>query len=423
MTERTEHGGLLIIYAKKFINNNRIVSNGSSGATVESLSNGGGSGAGSINIFYQQKGSIGNIECIGGKGGGNDNSAYPGGNGGNGSVTYGKISSGTFTIFDKGDGTENNPYLIEDETMLRRLASSVVGNNTYEGKYLKLGADIEISEAKEWTPIGNDKTNFKGSFDGDGKTIKGININNSLNNQGLFGIIGDTGTVKNIIAEGSINASLNSGGICATNYGNIKRCKNKITVVASGGYGAGGITARNEGIIDECCNLSNISILKDYDSVGGIAGYNLGIIKKCYNTGTISVPTYAVGGIAGHNSINGISGYIYNCYNNANVTGGIANYNGGIVGGWGYKSGNAYIYNSYTLKNTLIHSSIGNYKDSNYTGTMDMRNCYTTEANIKIEELNAGIDEVDGTDTERPWVEDTNGINGGYPILYWQLEF
>ena len=54
-----------------------------------------------------------------------------------------------------------------------------------------------------------------------------------------------------------------------------------------------------------------------------------------------------------------------------------------------------------------------NYNEGNIT------NCYTTEANTKLKELNDGIDE-SGKNDEQPWVEDTEGINGGYPILNWQ---
>lgn len=418
--ELMEHGGLLIIYAKKFINNKEIQSNGSDGTLL-----GAGSGAGSINIFYQEKENIGNIECKGGNGGndGNQESEYRGGNGGDGSVTYGKISSGTFTIFEKGDGTERSPYLIEDETMLRRFANSVVEDNTYEGKNIKLINNIELDKNKEWTPIGNNITQFKGTFDGNKRTIKGLNINNTLTNQGLFSTINEVGTVKNIVVEGNIQSGCSSGGICAVNYGTIKRCKNKIVVAVSGGYGAGGICATNYGTIDECCNLANISIPTSYDSVGGITGNNEGVIKKCYNTGTISCSTYVAGGIAGHHAREGKNGYIYNCYNNANIENGIGNYSGGIAGGYGYQGGAAYIYNSYTIKNTKVHSTNGDYRDSAYTGTIDIKNCYAEDANAKIKELNDGIDAANGEDTEQPWITDTAGINEGYPILYWQLEF
>jgi len=97
---------------------------------------------------------------------------------------------------------------------------------------------------------------------------------------------------------------------------------------------------------------------------------------------------------------------------NSNIIGGV--HVGGIAGynGWNY---DGYIYNSYTVINTLIYGTVKN-------ATSHIENCYTLDANTKLTELNAGEDSVEGTDTEQPWVKDTNNINGGYPILAWQVE-
>ena len=84
---------------------------------------------------------------------------------------------------------------------------------------------------------------------------------------------------------------------------------------------------------------------------------------------------------------------------------------GGICGGIGYRSRNGYIYNSY---------SIGKVYNKNYgTGVID--NCYKIDADTKLTELNAGIDGIEGKDTESPWVILEN-INDGNPILDWQVE-
>lgn len=92
----TGTGGLLIIYANEFNNLGTIKSNGSPGGPVNSasggISGGGGSGAGSINIFGNVLNS-GNIEAIGVYGGTVNND---GGKGGSGSITIGTITSGTF---------------------------------------------------------------------------------------------------------------------------------------------------------------------------------------------------------------------------------------------------------------------------------------------------------------------------------------
>ena len=86
-------GGLLIIYSKKVINNSYIISNGSKGGYIYphggGIVGGGCSGSGSINIFYMKSIKKGNIlaQSIA-----NGN----GGAGGDGSITIGSISTGTF---------------------------------------------------------------------------------------------------------------------------------------------------------------------------------------------------------------------------------------------------------------------------------------------------------------------------------------
>ena len=42
-------------------------------------------------------------------------------------------------------------------------------------------------------------------------------------------------------------------------------------------------------------------------------------------------------------------------------------------------------------------------------------------AKDKVNELNNGIDDINGANTEQPWVEDSKNQNEGYPILKWQL--
>lgn len=86
-------GGLLVIFANNIANNGQIDSNGSKGANYDGYNYGGGgsSGGGSINIFL--KGTLsqkGTIEANGGE------SCVQGSTGGNGSITIGNISTGTF---------------------------------------------------------------------------------------------------------------------------------------------------------------------------------------------------------------------------------------------------------------------------------------------------------------------------------------
>lgn len=79
---------------------------------------------------------------------------------------------------------------------LEVFRDSVNGGETYEGKYIKLAADIDLSEKYgkdkiNWTPIGdyNSGKSFNGSFEGNGHKITGLYIKGEADNQGLFGAV------------------------------------------------------------------------------------------------------------------------------------------------------------------------------------------------------------------------------------------
>jgi len=74
------------------------------------------------------------------------------------------------------------------------LVNSEIGDFTF--KQISLSADIELGN-REWTPIGSviddDWIGFKGHFDGNGKTVSGIYVDNPSN----FSSVGFFGMVKN----------------------------------------------------------------------------------------------------------------------------------------------------------------------------------------------------------------------------------
>ncbi|MCI7233058.1 MAG: hypothetical protein MR546_03970 [Oscillospiraceae bacterium] len=104
--------------------------------------------------------------------------------------------------FAGGNGTEANPYLISNAKELALLAEYVDLGNDTASTYYKLTEDIDVSGGSEWTAIGTNSNRFKGTFDGGGHTVSGININKPDEKyQGLFGI--STGTIKNVGIENS----------------------------------------------------------------------------------------------------------------------------------------------------------------------------------------------------------------------------
>ena len=118
------------------------------------------------------------------------------------------------------DGT----YLIYTAENLKEFAAIVNGTDgtsTDSDANAKLMNDIVLNEKikvddngavtnqeklSEWIPIGTSSINsYKGTFDGNGKTISGLYIKSTADYQGLFGRV-NGGTVKDLSVSGSVTA-------------------------------------------------------------------------------------------------------------------------------------------------------------------------------------------------------------------------
>ena len=196
------------------------------------------------------------------------------------------------------------------------------GENDFGGYTITLADDIGTLDmsAYEWDPIGygseDDPQNsqyFKGTFDGNGKTISGIHVNKPEGwGVGLFGYV-HTATIKNVTLDNStfVGAGCvggivgNNGGSTPTNQPSvgIYNCHvgSGVSVTATneedeyGGANAGGIIGYLSYItVRECTSSATV---EGIDCVGGIAGIlvgdnNGGIMDDCYYLGN-SVTTGA----------------------------------------------------------------------------------------------------------------------------------
>ena len=114
-----------------------------------------------------------------------------------------------FPIYTGDEGTEAKPYKIKTTDDLDKLAADVNSGTSYEGKYFVLGDDITYTHTTDWnnatseenifTAIGTGPRPFRGIFDGQGHTIRGIRICTANFCQGLFG--NNCGTVRNVILD------------------------------------------------------------------------------------------------------------------------------------------------------------------------------------------------------------------------------
>ena len=270
----------------------------------------------------------------------------------NGTITGGVFTgtvfnNGTITgnpALITGSGTETDPYQIGTAEGLKWFRDKV--NNAKAKEETKicavLTANIDLKN-EEWTPIGigedtrNQDLPYSGTFDGNGHTISGLNVNYGDKNGGLFCYV-KSATIKNLTVAGSVTYSSGDGiaygGIvgCADSS-TIENCTNRCTV--TGNLDAGGIVGRSvDSDIIGCANFGNIS--SPFRS-GGICGIVTGqvdaygidaTIRDCYNVGMVS-GRYA-GGITGQSDSGNIDILIANCYNVGSLHGNDAT--GEIIG-------------------------------------------------------------------------------------------
>ena len=268
-------------------------------------------------------------------------------------------------------------YEIHNQGQLRWFADQV-NNNGRTNINARLMNDITINSKvlddkgelisdtgnlKSWTPIGKNGNSFKGEFDGNSHTIRGLYFNDTNKGDvGLFGFVGAGGTVKNVtLADSYVSGSWYVGGICGQNYGGtVEGCRNTGRVYGTRQF-VGGVCGHNEGTLQKSCNTG---IVYGYQNVGGVCGYNKGTLQECYNTDTVE-GTMCVGGVCG---LNGNGHTLEKSYNTGTVTG---TENVGGVCGQNAESTLQECYNIGTVSGT---TKVGGVCGLNYSGTV--RNCY-----------------------------------------------
>ena len=168
--------------------------------------------------------------------------------------------------------------------------------------------DLDLSDVENWVPIGTYSFYFGKTFDGGGHTITGLEvIRPGEDFNGMFGYIGQTGKVQNLILQSpEIQGDKYSGAIAGINHGYIEACVvtgGNITASQSSGGIAGSITAT--GIVS-ACQVSGVHIAATEKITGGIcySGFpNVKITASIVTGGSITAPGL-IGGVGEVNTIN-----------------------------------------------------------------------------------------------------------------------
>ena len=234
----------------------------------------------------------------------------------------------------------NGSYTVTSADGLMHVADLVNGGKTDIN--ITLDKNIDLT-GKGWTPIGTSfKNSYTGTFDGGGHTITGLTVTTNDKYAGLFGYIGNAGTVKNVVMEGvlitSNNGSSQAGGVAGFSRGTIENCS--VSGSVSGTVYVGGVVgAQWGGSITGCSSSATVKGMVD---VGGVAGQtnSNATMTACYATGNVTLEIASqnnidVGGAVGFNG----GSRILACYATGNVTStGSSTVNVYIGGFCGYNS-------------------------------------------------------------------------------------
>lgn len=350
---------------------------------------------------------------------------------------------------DQGNGTAANPYQIATADDLKAFRDKVNGGATTACAILT--ANITLDESETWTPIGSSKNKYNGTFDGQGHTISGLNVNEAGSNEaGLFGDTAQSNTspvIKNLtIADSSfVTARGYAGGVAGWGGGVFENCHTEASVTVQGMKYAGGIIGSYKGAgitaelsMSQCSNRATVKAVNG--SVGGFAGgligqaehplklknsFNAGVVSskpssdQCmagglvgsvsyattlvnvYNVGDVSVSRGAnVAGLVG-NSVQALT--ITNAYQHGTVTAGSGSTGAAIV---------AKTQSGATLQNVYKASDLADYVTK---GTASVTGKATVKTENELKEL--------ATLLGGEFVNDLPGdaaVNNGFPVLRWQ---
>ena len=234
----------------------------------------------------------------------------------------------------EGDGKTGNPYIITKAEELAWFRDQVNGGNNFI--CAKISEDVEVIDMStvchaedksqnlgelSWKPIGKYDYGYqyRGTFDGNGKTITNLYINASQNNVGLFGCT-YKGTIKNLTFEYAnvTNTGVFTGFLVGyPDASNLRNIKISNTCQIKGGKETGGIAGEFNGNAYNCVNYATV---QGNNRVGGLFGYcsvENSSITTCANYGNVTATSTDAGGLVG----SFISGTIQDCANYGDVKG------------------------------------------------------------------------------------------------------
>ena len=176
----------------------------------------------------------------------------------------------TYTVYTADGLLAWNEAAQKDMTLNCTLADNITLPAVAEGE-------------SNWTPIGTGSQPYTGTFEGNGKTITGLTVNQEGTSYvGLIGYLGSGGKVQNLTLEQvDITGRFYVGGVVGYNSsGSVTACTSSGSVSGSS-YNVGGVVGYNSsGSVTACTSSGSVS--GSSHNVGGVMGYNYGTVTACY---------------------------------------------------------------------------------------------------------------------------------------------
>ena len=179
-----------------------------------------------------------------------------------------------------------------------------------EGNWLPIGSCNDTVGVSSSFCNDTDDEPFAAQFQGNGYTISGMEIKSYDSSNGLFGYIGSSSVVRNIIVENatleniSNRVNIYQGVLAGYNNGIIISCGVINSTVSgddstSGNDGfIGGLVGGNNGTIVASWALANLTGHTNYDIVGGLVGENNsnGVVVASWFSGDVTNTNTTLGG-------------------------------------------------------------------------------------------------------------------------------
>lgn len=270
-----------------------------------------------------------------------------------------------------GNGTFDEPFLLQNGADLAYVSKAVTAGTTFEGKFFKLTKDIYLNANSDqylswkttppqnvWDPIGKFGKPFKGNINGDGHTIYGMYISAPTSSQQGVGFISFAymASVRNL--------NIGNSYVCARNY-------------------VGGLAGMSQQSTFADCSFEGLIYATNDSNYAGSAGGIIGLaspgntIERCYSAGKLDAYSRC-GGLIGSCNAAGNNTIKYS-YSVMELTGlgpktAAGAGTGGLVGL--VQNGNVDISGSFFAGTYPSGSTVRGPIAAHVVGTVNAQNCY-----------------------------------------------